>query len=188
MPSKKLLKIGLLLLLIVTPIYFLARMLTTKPTDLNAQDNPQTEQPQLAEAVASTQINSTFQLPVKDEAGSELGQMTVEIVSAEKRNEIYVKGQKATAVAGRKFLIINMKIDNPVQGSFDLKTRNYVRLSVNGNEQEWLAPDIHNDPVEIQAISTKLTRVGFPINSNDTQLKLQIGEIKGDKQYLLLEI
>ena len=68
-----------------------------------------------------------------------------------------------------------------------MNTRDYVRLTVN-NGSEWLAPDIHNDPVEIQAISTKYTRIGFPISDTDKKLKLQIGEINGDKEIVDLKL
>ena len=59
---------------------------------------------------------------------------------------------------------------------------------MNANENELLAPDTHNDPVEIQAISTKFTRVGFIINDSDKDLVLHVGEIQGDKEKIELDL
>lgn len=143
--------------------------------------------PRVAGALAITNINKQFELPIIDKSGEDLGALKFEIISAEKRKEIFVKGKKATAVEGREFLILNIKIVNELNRSVDVNSRNYLRLSVNGNEEEWLAPDIHNDPVEVQAISTKLGRVGFPINTTDSILMLQIGEISSNKEKVLLE-
>lgn len=131
---------------------------------------------------ATLQINKDFSFPLKDSTGKVVNQFIYTIQTAELRDEIIVQGQKATAVAGRTFLILNLKIANQHNQNVSINTRDYVRLSVNGNENEWLAPDIHNDPVEVLAISTKYTRVGFAINSSDKSLVLQIGEINGDKQ------
>ena len=142
---------------------------------------------QVAGAITTTNINKQFELPITDKSGEDLGALKFDIISAEKRKEIFVKGQKATAIEGRQFLILNFKIVNELNRSVDVNSRNYIRLSVNGNEEEWLAPDIHNDPVEVQAISTKLGRVGFPINTTDSLLMLQIGEIASNKEKVLLE-
>lgn len=127
-------------------------------------------------------IQKEFQFPVKDAKGKEVTKLKYYIDQASIQNEIIVKGQKATAVKGREFLIINLKLTNEYSAKLDINTRNYVRLSVNGNEDEWLAPDIHNDPVEVQAQSTKATRLGFPINESDTKMVLRVGEIDGEKQ------
>ena len=67
-----------------------------------------------------------------------------------------------------------------------MNTKDYVRLSINGTDKELLAPEIHNDPVVIQAISTKSTRVGFPLSASDKKLKLFIGEINGNKTQIEL--
>lgn len=125
-------------------------------------------------------INKDFSFPFKDESGKEAGKIIYRLENAELRDEIVVKGQRATAIYGRTFLILNIKLKNEGSKSVQINTRDFVRLSVNGSP-DWLAPDIHNDPVEVLSISTKYTRLGFPINDSDKDLKLQVGEINGEK-------
>jgi len=128
------------------------------------------------------EINREFSFPLKNSEGEEVNQIKYIVENAELREEIIVQGQRATAVKGRIFLILNLKITNEYQQAIEINTRDYLRLSVGGRESELLAPDIHNDPVEIQAISTKYTRLGFPINEADKYLTLFVGEINGEKQ------
>jgi len=134
--------------------------------------------------VKTTQINKTFQFPLKDDKGVAQGKFTYEITSAELRHHIVVKGQNATSVSGRVFLIVNLKIVNTLSQGLKINSRDYIRVSVNGNDKEWFAPDIHNDPVDAQAISTTDTRVGMAINESDKNIRLQIGEISGKKQII----
>lgn len=138
-------------------------------------------------AKTSQNINKEFQFPLKDEKGVEVSRLKFFIPNAEVRDEIIIKGQRASAVEGRTFLIINLKITNSYQKSVSINSRDYFRLSVN-NSDEKLAPDIHNDPVEIQPISTKYTRVGFPINETDKNLVLHVGEIIGKKEDIKLTV
>jgi len=142
-----------------------------------------------SKARSSQEINRDFEYEITKAVGKEPEKklkMTIE--KAELVDEIVVKGQKATAVPGRTFLILSVKLTNPTQQTIKMESRNYVRLSVNKNESEFLAPDIHNDPVEIQAISTKFTRIGFPVNTKDQDFVLQVGEITGEKQKVELSI
>lgn len=131
---------------------------------------------------ATKKINREFSFPLKNGKGEVVSSIKYAIDNAELRNQIIVKGKKATSVKGRTFLIINIKIVNDFEKAIEINTKDYVRLSVNGNDAELLAPDIHNDPATIQAISTKYSRIGFPINDKDTKLKLKVGEINGEKQ------
>lgn len=138
-------------------------------------------------AKASVVLNQEFLFPLKDSSGMELSKLKYVIESADLRDEIIVKGQRATAVRGRTFLILTIKIANDFNKALEVNVRDYVRLSVNNNEAELLAPDIHSDPVTIQAISTKYTRIGFPINDTDKSLTLLVGEINGNKDKVPLD-
>lgn len=130
-------------------------------------------------------INKEFLLPIKDDKNKEIEKIKYFIESAELQNEILVKGQRATAVKGRTFLILNIKITNKYTKTVALSSKDYVRLIID-DKKELIAPDIHNDPVQIQAIATKYTRLGFPINENYKSLKLQIGEVEGKKETINL--
>jgi hypothetical protein len=103
------------------------------------------------------------------------------ITTAQLTNRVIIKGQGATAAADRMFLILNLKLVNDTNASKYINTRNYIRVSPAGS-QDKLAPEIHNDTVEIQPLSTKLTRVGLPVNRSDKTFTIFVGEIDGDKQ------
>lgn len=139
-------------------------------------------------AIALTEVNREMEYPLRGSDGEEVSSFNYHIGDAELRNEIVVQGRKVGSIQGRTFLVLNLKIKNNFDKGIEVKSRDYVRLSVNGNEEEWLAADIHNDPVEVQAISTKATRVAFPVNETDENFVLQIGEIKGDKEKIELNL
>jgi len=139
-------------------------------------------------AKASQELNKEFSFPLIDEKGEEVGRFKFVVQKAELRDEIIVNGKRATSVAGRTFLIANLKITNEFNQKIEINTRDFVRLATASDKAEWLAPDIHNDPVEVQAISTKYTRVGFAINDSDADLALRIGEINGSKEEITLSL
>ncbi len=142
----------------------------------------------LKEAKSVHQINRSFTFPLRDAEGEQVSRINYTVEKAELLDEIVVKGQRATAVKGRTFLIVTLKVLNEFSQPIEIDTRDYIRLVINGNEVERIAPDIHNDPVEVQAISTKFTRVGFPINENEKDLVLQIGEINSEKESISLDL
>jgi len=148
----------------------------------------QNEQIEVSKPSATKEINRVFEFPLKNGKGEEVSKLKFEIEKADIRSEIVVQGKKHVAVKGREYLILNLKVTNEYEKAVEINTRDYVRLSVNGNQDEWLAPDIHNDPVEVQALSTKLTRVGFPVDTTDKDFVLRVGEIKGEKEDIKLDI
>lgn len=124
-------------------------------------------------------INKDILIHVQDKPNAPT--LTYTLTDAQLLDEIIVKGQLAHAAPGRKFLVVDIKIKNDTQVGYTLNTRDFVRLQSSDGSDEWIAPDIHNDPVEVQAISTKATRIGFPVDANQKDMKLRLGEIKGDK-------
>lgn len=130
---------------------------------------------------ATAKIDQTFTFPLKDGKGAEKNKINYTIENAELQDEIIVKGQRASAVKGKTFLIINVKIQNNSNGEAEINTRDYIRLTID-NKSDLFAADIHNDPVLVQAISTKPTRLGFPISDAYKKLVLHVGEIQGEKK------
>ena len=182
---RKIIKI-LLSLFVISMILIGGYKLLSKIKIKDIKDS--TDKIELKPAKASQSLNKEFSFPLRNEKGEEVSVIKYTLEDAELRDEIIVKGKQAKSVKGRTFLILNLKVKNEFKQSIKIDTRDYLRLSVNGNEEEWLAPDIHNDPVEVQAISTKLTRIGFAIDDNASSLLLTIGEISADKERVVLEL
>lgn len=136
---------------------------------------------------ATKSLNKTFNFPLKDDTGKTVSSISYEIQSIELRDQIIIKGEAATAVKGRTFAILNLKLTNNYTKSVQINARDYVRLILQGSSEK-LAADIHNDPVEVQAISTKYTRIGFPIDDTDKKFTLQVGEITGPKQDIKISL
>lgn len=151
----------------------------------DAQSRPvETTQNVSPNALATINLDRKFEFPLRDETGKEVATFDYVIQSVQLQKQIIVKGQRASAIEGRIFLILNLKITNSEKQTISLNTRDYLRLVVASTSNEQLAPDIHNDPVEVQAISTKYTRVGIAINEEDAKklVQLKVGEIDAEKQ------
>jgi hypothetical protein len=137
--------------------------------------------------VATQNLNKKFEFPLLDTQGKEVAKIAYLIESANLQDGFIYQGKLATAVKGRTFLIFNLKITNPYDKTIEINARDYIRVKMNGSN-ELLAPEIHNDPVQIQADSTKYTRIGLPINDTDKDLIMIIGELKGKKEEVKLNL
>lgn len=180
------------IVIVLGGLVFGVNKLWAKKNAVKVQGAPTTNtiQTDLQAPIATQAIDRQIELPltgsVKPKAGDPGQQLIFMIESAELRKQILVKGQPQTAAPGRLFLIFNLKLTNSLDKGLNINTRDYVRLSINGSSEK-LAPDIHNDPVEVQAISTKYTRLGFPVSETDKQFTIQLGDIKGEKVEIPLQ-
>ncbi|MDP3941150.1 MAG: hypothetical protein Q8Q49_02470 [bacterium] len=136
--------------------------------------------------LAVEELNKTYTYIVDKSAPKEI-KIKFTIQSCELRDQIVVKGQPAVAVKGRVFFVCNLKLVNDSTTPVAMQTRDYMRLIVDGSPDK-LAPDIHNDPVQIQAISSKYSRLGFAIDDSFKKLVLQVGEISGKKEQIELHL
>jgi flagellar basal body-associated protein FliL len=171
------------LVLIFVIILVLGGVVAVLSRNSKQPESTSAEETAVSAPIKTTAINQTFTFPIGEKTEEEQ-QDTISymIENAEIRKEIIVQGKKAAAIEGRAFLILTLKLTNTHNVSVEINTKDYVRLGV-GETEERLAPDINNDPVTIQPISTKNTRVAFPVNESDiANLTLYVGEIKGDKQ------
>ena len=180
MEKSKLLKVSGGIIALLLSVWGIAKI-TQQASNSSATASDQQEIT-VAGPTASTQLNQEYSFPLKDGSGETVADLIYEISSAELRDEIIVKGKRARVAQGRTFLILNLKIKNDFNQAIEIDSRDYVRLIINGNEEEQLAPEIHNDPVEVQAISLKNTRLGFTIDDSFESLSLKVGEIAGDKE------
>jgi len=179
-PSKGLIKTIVISALFVGGLFIL-RSLNNNNSELNGgvKINP---------PLAIQEISKELLIPLNDQEGEEVSNIKFEIEKAEIQDQIVVKGQRANAVDGRVFLIISLKITNDFDQAVEMDTKDYLRLVIDGKEDELLAPEIHNDPVQVQAISTKKTRLGFAIDKGKEDLKLRVGEIAGNKEEIVLDL
>lgn len=178
---KKHLMYALVAVLLV--ISFLAGRQLGPNATLSLTDN-RTEAPA---PIATQNLNKEFKFPLKDEKGKDVAQISYLVVSANLQDAFIYQGKLAKAVKGRTFLIFDLKITNPYTKTIEINAKDYIRIRVN-NSEEQLAPEIHNDPVQIQANSTKYSRIGLPINDSDKDLVILIGELQGSKEAVKLDL
>lgn len=169
---------GIALFIIILVIFALIKINPFNSSSSRPVANSKTS---IKDALATLPLNKEFKFPLKDDKSETVGEIKYIIENAELRDEIIIKGKKAYAVDGKVFLVLNLKIVNESNKNISMATKDYVRLLINNNENEPLSPGIHNDPVVVDAISVKPTRIGFSINKSDKDLKIKVGEIKGDK-------
>ena len=181
--NKKYLKIVIPVIFGILVIAAIASLVRSLP---DAQSKPASDATQITapDALSTINLDKKFTFPLRDDKSAVVGNFTYNIQSASIQKQIIVQGQRATAVTGRDFLILNLKITNNLKKTIQLNTRDYIRIITAGDPSEQLAADIHNDPVEVQAISTKFTRIGIAIDDADARrtIHLKVGEIDGAKQ------
>ena len=108
--------------------------------------------------------------------------LKVNLVNAEMANGLLVQGKRAKTREGKTFLIINMEVENtyavPLY-SFPVDLLRLVR-----EDDKRIAPSVHQGTVEVRPISTKKSNVGFVVDPNDKDFKLEVGEVSGEKEIL----
>ncbi len=174
---KKVLPLLILVVFIGSALYIFGRIASAAAPRSGSGDN----RVSVSGPKATQSLGKEFKFPLTDSKGKTLTEIKFTLDNVELRDEIVVKGKLATAVQGRTFLILTLKIASDYTKGLQINSKDYFRLTVNNNKSDLLAPDINNDPVIVEPTSTKFTRVGWAINDSDSQLNLLVGEISGEK-------
>ncbi|HVZ59128.1 MAG TPA: hypothetical protein VG935_05235 [Patescibacteria group bacterium] len=187
--SKNLKKLSIPVAVVIIILILLAVFSLRKShqTTTSATASNSLEKVSLPGPKASETVNKNYDFSLRDANGKQVSTFKYIIDSVEKRDEIIVQGKRDVAISGKTFLIVNLRIVNSYNKTIQINSRDYIRLSMN-NTSDKIAADIHNDPVEVQPQSTKVTRLGFPISDSDKNLTLYVGELNGKKDTIKLNL
>lgn len=126
----------------------------------------------------SVQARTTDKVRVRD------ADLHVTLTNADINNSLLIQGKRATTREGKTFLIIAMEVENEFQVPLYIFPIDLLRLVRDDGKR--VAPSVHQGKVEVRPISIKKSNVGFVIDPSDSEFKLEVGELSGDKQ--LIEI
>ena len=173
--------IGILVLIVIGGIILKSKLNPSNKNVLSSVASSATNNNNSAEnkSLAEVDLNVSYAFIAKDSQGNPAKNVNFVITKAEKTKEVLVQGKPANAKA---FLVLHIEIDNPETNKLYLIPVDLLRLIGSGDKK--FAPDIHSEVVEIQPISTKITRVGFVVLAGQKNFLLQIGELNSDKQNL----
>lgn len=145
--------------------------------------NVNNQKVEIAAAKKTTTLKREFTFPLKNDKGEEVAKVKYFIENAELRDEVVTQGRRANAVRGRTFLVFNLEISNEHNQPIKINARDYIRVIIDNDDKKPKAPDtLHSDPVEVLAIASKPTRVGLAIDENFRSLKINVGEVNGEKK------
>ena len=129
-------------------------------------------------------LDRFFEFKGLDERGRKRTNIEVKITEVEITDQVVVQDKTYTSQNEKIFLIVNLEMKNESTKGLNIFPGDLLRLIVDDNEEKKYAPDLHNNFVLISPISTKTDRVGFVLNQEFSNLKLQIGELEGKKEII----
>jgi hypothetical protein len=138
--------------------------------------------------IITAKVEKSFDFAALNNQGKAVfnNKIKLKIVSVEKTNQVLVKDQVYTAKNNKLFLIVNLELKNDATAAYNILPGDLVRLAYNQDEDNKYAPDLHNNMVNVAAISTKTDRIGFVIPDNAKDYKLIVGELEGKKETVMV--
>src|SRR5581483_1890335 len=93
--------------------------------------------------LATVEINRPYEFTVSAVAGLKKDEkVKFTILSAERKDQVTVKGEKTLAPAGKNFLLLRLELGNDSTERVPFISPDYVRLV--GEDNKKFAPDYHN--------------------------------------------
>lgn len=180
---KKFMKESKVLPFIIVGILFLIllgfglKKVLTKPSVMGTTTTQSTDgRVQLKKPIATESVKKEFSFPLKDTNGKEVSRIKLVVVNIELRDQIIIQGKIANTTVGKNVLIANLELTNNYTKPISINSRNYFRLKKN-NDTKLYDPKIHNDPIDVQPVSTTSTRIGFTVDDTDSNFILRVGDV-----------
>lgn len=124
----------------------------------------------------SVQARTNDKLRVRD------ADLSVTLTDTTINNTLLIQGKRASTREGKTFLIINMEVENQFQVPLYIFPIDLLRLVREDGKR--IAPSVHQGTVEVRPVSTKKSNVGFVIDPNEKDFKIEVGEVNRDKQVI----
>lgn len=136
----------------------------------------------------SLELNNSFEFQAFNSAGKPAGsKIKFKITTVEKTSQVVVKDQTFTAKNDKLFFIVNLLLKNDSTAPLNIIPGDLVRLSIESDDENKFAPDLHNNVVYISPISSRIDRIGFVIAQDAKKFKLYVGEIEGKKEEIAFQ-
>lgn len=134
----------------------------------------------VAPALATVEVNKTFEFGVPVEILRTNQKIAYTVVTAERKDEIKIKGTATKAGGGKVYLILRLEINNPTTTRIQFMSADFIRMETADGKK--FSPDYHNGAVTLDPISIKKDLVAFKVDEDQKNFKFQVGELDKEKQ------
>ena len=139
-----------------------------------------------APAKATVVLNRPFYFSIPQSGSTKNEQkITFTLLTAERKDEIKIKGEPRKPGEGHDFLLLRLELDNPSTKRIKFASADFIRLLGTGDKK--YSPDFHNGTVILDPISVRRDLVSFKVDKDIKKFTLLIGELEKDKERLEIE-
>ena len=164
--------VGLVVLILVVGGFWLYK--SKSPSSIAGEATYIAEGPQVT-------IGKKFNIAIRDSEGTDTGSaLSVNTTHLERTEKVLYQGKPLVAKSGKDFLVINLEVENSTNDRLTVRPVDFYRLIDDSGKS--YAADIQTEDVKVQAQSSKKTRVIYIIGDNQKNIKLVIGEIRGENK------
>ena len=97
------------------------------------------------------------------------------------RNGVY----NALLKDNKELLVLHIKLTSDTNYGLEILSGDHVRLT-KGDSENFVAPDMTDDPVEIRPKSTVKVSIGFTLNKDGESLTIHLGELDGEMKSIVI--
>ena len=171
---KKVVLIGIVILILVIGISLLGRSSSNSSGGSKAQVSSTS-----SKNVPTVEINKSFEFSAIN-AKKEKVNIKFNLATAERKNEVKVKGEARQVTGTKDYLLLRIELENTNPERLAFATADYIRLQ--GDGDKLFAPDFHNGNVIIDPLSVKRDLVAYVVDKEDKNFTILVGELEGEKQ------